>query len=440
MLKTLRSKQLPDFFLCVIAFLIPFPFIYGAVAIVLLFITWLLQSDFKSTFINLKNRKMLWVWIAYFLLHAVSYTYSDNKDQSLFDVQTKLSILLLPIIIGAGMNIQKPLLERIMFFFVCGTTAVAIICMTKATLLWYDTKNIEVLFYHKLIEGLEINAVYGAWYTFFAIALLLLFPWITFFTAKFKFLRIILLIIQIVFFILLSARMLIALFFIILIPYYIVSLFQKKSISYLQLGIVFSFFIILAVAIIVTENPIKKRYEEIIQKDLKTLVFKDYHNVSETEFNNLTLRIFMWRIGLANMEEKNLWLSGTGNGDAQKLQNDKIKEYGIIGWDPNQDAALINANLHNMLMQSLLMIGVPGAILFLLMAFVPLFNLRKVHGSKVFWIFHISAIAFMMQESALQTQAGVVYYSFFSCIFWNLFYNRNDNEPANYDIQITSLK
>lgn len=383
---------------------------------------------------------MLWVWIAYFLLHAVSYTYSDNKDQSLFDLQTKLSILLLPVIIGAGINIQKRLLERIMFFFVAGTTAVAIICITKATLLWYETKNIEVLFYHKLIEGLEINAVYGAWYTFFAIALLLLFPWNKFFISKFRFLRVVLLIIQIIFFVLLSARMLIALFFIILIPYYIISLFRKRSISYLQLGIVFSFFIILAIAIVATENPIKKRYEEIIQKDLKTLVFKDYHNVSETEFNNLTLRIFMWRIGLANMEEKNLWLSGTGNGDAQKLQNDKIKEYGIIGWDPNQDAALINANLHNMLMQSLLMIGIPGAILFLLMAFVPLFNLRQLYASKVFWIFHISAIAFMMQESALQTQAGVVYYSFFSCIFWNLYYTRYNHENIDSEVPITSLK
>jgi hypothetical protein len=28
----------------------------------------------------------------------------------------------------------------------------------------------------------------------------------------------------------------------------------------------------------------------------------------------------------------------------------------------------------------------------------------------------------MMQESALQTQAGIIYYCFFTQIFWNIYY------------------
>lgn len=120
---------------------------------------------------------------------------------------------------------------------------------------------------------------------------------------------------------------------------------------------------------------------------------------------------------------------GAGNGDAQKLQNDKITAHHIIGWDPAQPPAMMNANLHNMPMQSLVMIGLPGAILFLIIALAPLFNIRGVIAPGVFLIFHISAIAFMMQEAALQTQAGVLYYSFFSSIFWSIRYQRREATP-----------
>lgn len=307
MLKSQWAQRLPELFLCSLAFSIPFPFIYGAISLVLLLITWLLTANLKVAFTNLKGRKIFWVWIAYFLLHAASYFYSDNKDQSLFDLQTKLSILILPVVVGAGMQIKKQLLERIALCFVIGLTVVALMCLIKAILVWQSTGNTEIFFYHKLIGNLEANAVYEAWYTFFSITLLLFFPWKQFLNANWRFLRMALFVLHLVFFLLLSARMLIALFFLLMIPYYALTFFRKRRISLFQKGAILSLVILLAVVLIKTENPIKHRYAEVIGKDLQSAFFTEYHDISETEFSNFSLRVFLWRLGFDNVKEHNLW-------------------------------------------------------------------------------------------------------------------------------------
>jgi hypothetical protein len=426
MLKARWLQPLPGYMLCALAFTISLPFIYAALSMVLLVITWLLQADLKTTFQNLKTRKILWLWVAYFLLTAISYSYSDNKEQSLFDLQTKLSILILPVVIGCGMELNKPLLERVFFFFTLGIVLTATICITKGLWLWHTTSDTKFLFYHDLVEGFEANAVYMAWYVLFSITLLLFFPWNSLFQNGYKLFRVLFLIVQITFFILLSARMLIAVFFLILIPYYLRLIIMQQKIKLWQSTLAVVAVLALGYLLLNTNNPIQKRYADISHNNIDTVFKKDYHDFKETKFNNLTLRIFLWRICIENMNEHHLWLKGAGNGDAQALQNAKITEHHIISYDDDKSrAAIVNANLHNMVMQSLIMVGLPGAILFLILCISPLFFIYQAPFRQVFLIFHITAISFMMQEAALQTQAGVIYYSFLSMIFWNLFYSKS---------------
>ena len=126
------------------------------------------------------------------------------------------------------------------------------------------------------------------------------------------------------------------------------------------------------------------------------------------------------------MQEHNLWLAGAGNGDVHTLQNDKMAEYGIKNIYPVNTwrSPFYNANLHNMFFQCLLMIGIPGLLIFTAIAFLPIFNLRNFIYGQVFLIFHLTAIFFMLQEAALQSQAGIIYYTFFSMIFWNISYQK----------------
>ena len=138
----------------------------------------------------------------------------------------------------------------------------------------------------------------------------------------------------------------------------------------------------------------------------------------------MSKRVFAWRLGIENVAENNLWLTGCGNGDAQNLQNQRMVRYKVrnVEDEVGHVSELYNIDLHNMFIQSLLMIGLPGLAVFCVLVFKPLLKTRKNAFTPVFVIFNISAILFMMQESALQTQGGIVYYSFFAHVFWNIYY------------------
>jgi O-antigen ligase len=424
MLKARWLQNIHQYILCILAFSIPLPFLFSSISIIVLAFVWLLGLNFREFATKIKERKALWLWIGLYLLHAISYFYSADKEQSGRDLETKLSFIILPLLIGAGMDINRQLLERIFLGFVLGISAVSIFCLGQATISWQQTGDYQYFFYHELIRGLDANAVYEAWYTIFSLSILLFFPWKRFFVGKARIWKVILIAIQFAFFILLSSRMLIVVFLLFLIPYYISKAFKKFAVY--KTIVILLLLAIPIIAVFSTKNPIRKRYENIAQIDISQAYMKDYSNVAEGDFSNLTLRLFLWRLGWENVQEHNLWLTGAGNGDVHKLQNDKMAEYGIRNIYPVNTwrSPFYNANLHNMYLQILLMLGFIGLLTFILITFLPLFKLKDFIYGQVFLLFHLVAIFFMLQEAALQSQAGIIYYTFFSMIFWNISYRK----------------
>lgn len=410
--------------LYLLAFAIPLPYIYINVLLFVFLFTWLLQVNIKTLLVNLAGRKILWAYILYFGLFALSYFYSENKAQSLFDTGSKTFLLVMPVVIGAGLSISKKQLEHVFFAFICGVTLVAIISYSVAYREWQATGEFKNLFYHNLVDDFDANAVYQALYAFFSISLLLIFKWSCYFNGKMKYLKYLMLIIQIVFFVFLSARMLTLLFVFFLLPFYIIYTF-KSEINFRKIIITLVSFCILSTLVVVTENPIKDRFKDFFVKSSKLAFMDDYSSVKEEDFNNLTLRLFLWRLGIENVQENNLWLTGTGNGDAQAMQNNKMKEYGIknIHEDILLRSPLYNANLHNMYLQSLIMVGIFGFLLLFLITAYPFFIYKNALFFKWFLPFHISTTFFMIQESMFQTQAGLAYYTLFSSIYISMYFS-----------------
>lgn len=421
-------RSLPHMALCLLVFTIPFPYIASTIAVVLLIITWLIQLNYKETLKNIFKRKALWAWMAFFILHVISYTYSDNKAQSFFDIQSKMSMFILPIIIGAGMKLGRRQTEQVFLSFVLGITAISLYSFGQASISYIQDADLNHFFYHPLVKGLNANAVYQSWYTILSISLLIFFPWKSTFIKPKRILRLAIIILQIIFFICLSSRTLILLFFLLLIPVYLRSAINKISKPHMILITMYAS--ILTAIVVFTDNPIRNRYESVATTDLSLSFQKDYTTVVESDFSNLTLRVFLWRMGLENISEHNLWLTGAGNGDAQDLQNERMADYGLrnmrtpgpFGYSPYH-----NANMHNMFLQSLLMIGIGGLICMILITLSPFLHIRKTNYTPVFLIFHVASFFFLMQEAALQTQAGIIYYTTFSMIFWNKVYEKYIN-------------
>jgi O-antigen ligase len=426
MLKARWAHLLWQYSLCILAFAIPLPFRFGSLAIIILAAAWLLQLQPKETFNNLKSRKALWPWFIYFALHAISYTYSQNKDQSLFDLQSKLSFVLLPLLIGTGSAISSKQTERIFLFFISGVSAIALFSMGRHVFSYLQSHDFSSLFYNHLVEGLDANAVTQAWYTIFAISLLLFVHWEHFFKGFYNYLKIKLIIILTLFLILLSARMLMVLYFLFILPYFMLQ--SVKRLSKARIIIISTIITALAATLVFTENPVKKRYEDIFKINVNQSFLDDYTHVAEGDFSNLTLRVFLWRIGFENINEKHLWLTGAGNGDVYKLQNDKMHSYGMNIYPPVEAwrSPFYNANLHNMYIQSLMMLGIGGLFIFILISFSPFRKLTQIKYNRLFFVFNVIAIFVMMQEAALQSQGGIIYYTFFIQLFWLLYYTRNE--------------
>jgi O-antigen ligase len=352
-------------------------------------------------------------------LYAVSYLYSEDKPQAQFEITQKLSFILLPLLVGAGLNITRRGFEQILLAFVSGISVTALACMSRAAYVGFAAGNQEYWFYHKLVDGFDANAVYMAWYVTFSISVLLLFKWESFSGRRLNILKWVTVALQFVFLILLSSRMLLVIFFVVTLPLYFASLYQNVRLSRTKLGIGLLGILIFIISIASTHNPVSQRFSDVMHNDFRQSFLKDYRNDPQ-HFNNLTLRIFVWRVGLENLRDHNLWWTGAGIGDVHALQNRRIAEYGIRNMSDGDHPppTLYNMNLHNMYLQTILAIGIPGLVLFLCLVFSPFFVLSKSGDKRIWAIFHFAACAFFMQESIFQTQAGFMFYIFFSVIFW----------------------
>lgn len=410
----------------IVAFAIPFPFVFGAASIVLLLTGFLLLNRYRETFKTLKQQIIFWPSLIFFILNAVSYFYSYDKAQSLFDTQSKLSFLVMPILIGAGPSINKKQLERIFSFYVLGVCIMAIFCIMRASIIYMQTGHTEQFFYHKLVVGCDVNAVYFSLYVFLALIALLFYDWHSHLRNSWAYN--IIYFILIVFFILLSSKTLLVLFVVIIIPFSIVYNIRLKR-NGLNIYIGYALQILLVCSVIFTNNPIRSRFEDLTKNNDPDLI---QHGKVEPnqKFNNFTLRLLIWRTGIDNINENKLYWIGCGNGSVKHFQKDMmLKLYGP-DVNKNQDNELWEFNLHNAYLQTLMMTGISGLLMLLLIVFMPFLHMHIVPNHLVFLLFFAVNAIFMMQESTIQTQAGIVFLSFFSNVFWNVYLTSSKEELA----------
>ncbi len=404
---------------CLLAASFPLWFNYTAICIWLLAIAWLLHADFKGSWRRLKSNRGYWPFFLYFLLYALSYTYSADKAQAGFDITQKLSFILLPLILGAGTQITRRGWECILLSLAISLTVVGLVCMARAYLLWRLSGDDEVFFYHRLVAGLDANAVYMAWYVLFSIAALSFYRWtICFHHWHGVLLKWLLIAIQFVFFVLLSSRTMLVMLCMIALPCYLHV--QVKKFRWTAWHIIGALLLAatLGAAIIKTDNPVRQRFEDVRPNNLRH-AFQSHYADSNQQFSNLTMRLFIWRVGVENIRANKLWWCGAGNGDVHNLQNDRIASYGFrMTNEFGGPSAMRDIDLHNMYLQTLMAIGIPGLIVLLILLLSPFFFLARTGFPHLSFLFHLSACLFMLQEAVFQTQSGIVYYIFFAVLFW----------------------
>jgi O-antigen ligase len=411
--------------LCLLAFSISLPFIYSTVCIVLVSIAWVLQFNGRIILQRLKQRKIVWLWVLLFLQLSLSYFYSTDKAASAADLQRKLSLLALPIIIGLGPALKNQWMGHIFTSFISGIVLIACFCLGRGLIHYISTGQTDLLFYHSLVTGLTANAVYYAWYTIFALGILLLYNFTTGFMLI-KWVRYTLLLITFLFFVLLSSKTLLVLLVVFVLPLYFFNSKTKKF-SKTQVTSMVILTLLSLSTIVFTNNPIKTRYKEMLTGSGNSIIVGQTPKPGEElVFNNFSLRVFLWKMSWKNINEHNLWFRGCGNGDVALLQKQQIERYSEQTHSLVNQPDLSHFNLHNMYLQILMTLGLPGLIVFLLMTLLPFALVRNIKSGGAFLVFLVASLLFMQQESVLQTQAGVVYFIFFSQVLLLFYYTRKE--------------
>lgn len=388
----IKICSIKNFLLQCIAFTLPLNKSLLPIFIVITVLIAFIEGNFQQKLQALKSKFFL-IAISLYLLHIVGMLYTTNHKAGMFDLEQKLSLLILPLIFFSDTSINNIQSQKILKSFVLGCVLAGIICLANAAYKYYISGDIGSLLYTQFSPIMHTS--YFAMYLCFAI-ILILFNESFVYHLAFKIIAVLFLILPIV---LSSSKSGLFSLGLILLAKFIYEVLIKKS--YLKV-LVFSSLLIASAISIYFVFP--KAFERVGE-------MKEALTSSKSEINTSTSRIAIWKIA-TNIISKNTIL-GVGTGD---VKDAFISEYQKLTIREFTEKKL---NAHNQYLQTFVALGLPGILsLLVLLSTIAHFSwYNKMLDGTILTVI----IAFnLLFESMLETQAGVVFISFFLMFYLSL--------------------
>ena len=197
----------------------------------------------------------------------------------------------------------------------------------------------------------------------------------------------------------------VCLFLVLVIQFFSFLISKQKKFNWIMIFSIFLFS-----SILLTNNPIKSRFETM---------FISVGNIQTKNNNSVesnTARVIMWNTSIDVWKDN--FVFGTGTGDYDDELTSKNLNYN------NQGVAKERLNSHNQFLNTAVQLGLVGFII-LLAIFLSsyFFSERKLWQSLILLVFFINFLV----ESFLETQAGIILF----CTLLLLFYPRNKDEKLS---------
>lgn len=393
-----------------LAFFIPVYDKVSALIIALLLLNWILEGQFRQKFrlvLTNKQRRTIFLFSTLYFAYLLGMTYTANWEYGLFDLETKLSILVFPLLFSSiDFQVLRDRLWHFLVAFLAGNLLTTIILLIHATINYYDSKSTSEFFYGGL--SWFHHASYIAMFLVFSVGIIC-YHLLTEYKAFSKRLKIILISLLIYFsqfIILLSSKAGLLSLAIILVSTIGFVFYQKKYIK----GFLF---ILIVVAVFWSAFNFLPTVSSRINSAQDALTNE---NLGKDTRNSTGERILIWQSAVQIIKEN--FLFGVGTGDVK----DRLL------WEYNKNeittAYELKLNAHNQYLQTYIAIGMFGFLILiatLLLPFISAIKKRQIILLLFLFLFSFN----LLFESMLERQAGVVFYAFFNGL---LFFYLNERE------------
>ncbi len=379
---------------------------------ILLALNWLVEGNFRSRLTQLLQHKFALATLFVFILFALSLIYTTNLREGLKDIEHKLSLLVLPLILFTSKPPAPKAMRRVLLSFVGASLAVTTIALGMATVKYLHDGVAAHLFYHQLSGNAGMHAIYLSCYLVFSFFILLYYG----FTYRYKLkanyrLYLVLLEIYILALLLLLSSKTLLVVLIGLLTLYLVLYFgrHKSKLKGVGIAVVLN---ALLIGLILAIPYTRDRFEDAVFSNLSVLEQQSF--TYNTEFTGLSLRLVLWKFAYLVNKEHNSELLGVGTGDSKDELLKVYKRYNLYLGNPNTpaDTGYSSYNTHNQFVETYLKLGLVG-FLYLLLFFAALFwhALKTRHLLLLTWV--LIFVFFSITEATLQVNKGIIYFAFF---------------------------
>jgi O-antigen ligase len=333
-----------------------------------------------------KRKRYILSFVLFYIVSLIGMVYTLNVKEGLFDLEVKLSILLVPLVFLTSNIINKYTVFGLIKTFIVGVSLSLGLQFILATINFQETGNTDVFFYN-LFSHFH-HPAYFSMYTNFAIASLLVL--IFHYRDRPQFRHFALLGFLVVGIYQLSSRAGMLTLIVLLFYAFVYIIFPKlrwKKMLYALFATV-----LITAAIL---YPIARYTSTIREIDVTT------------SKSSSGVRLAMWQAAIPLIKENPI--IGVGTGDVNRELQFRFAQERVVR------AVRDNLNAHNQFLQTQVGLGLMGTIALLIALLLPLWvSIKK--GKLFYPLFVVILLINFLTESVLNTQAGVIYYTVLNSI------------------------
>ncbi len=394
----------------------PLPSILSNIGVGALVVLWLLKKIAEKDYrLNFQGKDRKWIVIGFsifFLFQIVSLLYTENVSHGWKNVESKLSLLLIPMVIF-DLKFTYSKIIRLLRFYVYSLAICSVLLIANSAI--HYLKEGSLLVYHDFVSPLGFHAIFYSYYIFLALLVSAYFFQKEIVKGKEKLLLSISLVFLLSGLIAAASKNVLVVSVLLIVAGFAQQLL-KNRLSFKKLA-----FSILGAAILLFGASQIGVVNDRVSELTELSGMENYHRIKQGDslmyydidfFNGTSLRITFWDLVINKVVDDDKVFSGLTPGDRRQIMNGVYQQFGLIPYYENY-------NIHNQFIQVFAELGLFAFLLYLLLH-IQLIRTALRHKNYLLLFFIIGLIIFQLTESLIERNHGIVFFCFFLSLLQTL--------------------